>query len=99
MGIVGTPASGEMIKLWIGVHRDRIVRARFKAFGCPTAIAAGSVVTELATGITIKEALKITNQHIDDALGGLPPDKRRYAIDAQKALQSAINDYISRQRR
>lgn len=96
VGIVGTPASGEMIKLWIRVHRDRIVRARFKAFGCPTAIAVGSVVTELATSITIKEALKITNQHIDNALGGLPPDKQRYAIDAQKVLQSAINDYILR---
>ncbi len=96
VGTMGTPASGEMIKLWIRIHRGRIASARFKAFGCPTAIAASSVVTELVTGITIHDALKITNQQIDDVLGGLPPDKQRYAIDAQKVLKSAINDYMSR---
>ena len=95
-GVVGTPASGEMIKVWIRVHRDRIVEAKFKAFGCPTVIAAGSVATELVTGIALRDALKITNQDIDSALGGLPPEKLRYAIDAQKALKCAINDYISR---
>ena len=96
VGIVGTPASGEMIKIWIRVYRDRIVRARFKAFGCPTVIAAGSVTTQLITDTTIEEALKITNRQIDDALGGLPPDKKRYAIDAQNIVQSAINDYTSK---
>ena len=96
VGTMGTPARGEMIKLWISVHRGRIASARFKAFGCPTAIAASSVVTELVTGITIHDALKISNQQIDDVLGGLPPDKQRYAIDAQKVLKSAINDYMSR---
>ena len=96
VGIVGTPSSGEMIKFWIRVHHDRIVGARFKAFGCPTVIAAGSVATQLVQGTTIKEALKITNRQIDDVLGGLPPDKQRYAIDAQKVVQSAINDYISK---
>lgn len=96
VGIVGTPASGEMIKLWISVHRDRILSAKFKAFGCPTVIAAASVATQLATDTTIEEASKITNRQIDDVLGGLPPDKKRYAIDAQKAVQSAINDYVSK---
>lgn len=96
VGTMGTPASGEMIKLWISVHRGRIASARFKAFGCPTAIAASSVVTELVTGITIHDALKISNQQIDDVLGGLPPDKQRYATGAQKVLKSAINDYMSR---
>ena len=96
VGTVGTPASGEMIQFWIRVRRGRIVSARFKAFGCPTVIAAGSVATQLAMDTTIEEALKITNRQIDDALGGLPPDKKHYAIDAQKVVQSAINDYISR---
>ena len=96
VGTVGTPASGEMIKFWLRVHRGRIVSARFKAFGCPTVIAAGSVATQLATDITIEEASKITNRQIDDALGGLPQDKKHYAIDAQKVVQSAINDYISK---
>lgn len=96
VGIAGTPSSGEMIKLWIRVHRDRIVSARFKAFGCPTVIAAGSVATVLVTDTAIEEALKITNGHIDNVLGGLAPDKKRFAIDAQKVVQSAINDYISK---
>lgn len=96
VGTVGTPASGEMIRFWIKVHRDRIVSAKFKAFGCPTVIAAGSVATQLATDTTIEEALKITNRQIDDLLGGLPPDKKHYAIEAQNVVQSAINDYTSR---
>ncbi len=96
VGTVGTPASGEMIRFWIRVHDGRIVSARFKAFGCPSVIAAGSVTTELAMDSTIEEALKITIRQIDDVLGGLPPDKQRYAIDAQKVVQSAINDYISK---
>ena len=96
VGIVGAPSSGEMIKFWIRVHDSRIVSARFKAFGCPSVIAAGSVATELAMDSTIEEALKITNRQIDDLLGGLPPDKKRYAIDAQKVVHSAINDYISK---
>ena len=96
VGTVGTPASGEMIKFWISVHGNKIVSARFKAFGCPTVIAAGSVATQFATDTTIEEASKITIRQIDDALGGLPPDKQRYAIDAQKVVQSAINDYISK---
>lgn len=96
VGTVGTPASGEMIKFWIRVRSDRIVSARFKAFGCPSVIAAGSVTTEFVTDTKIEDALKITNRQIDNALGGLPPDKLRYAIDAQKVVQSAINDYISK---
>ena len=96
VGTVGTPASGEMIKFWISVHGNKIVSARFKAFGCPTVIAAGSVATQLTTDTTIEEALKITIRQIDDALGGLPPDKKHYAIDAQKVVQSAINDYFSK---
>ena len=96
VGTVGTPASGETIKFWIRVHGGRIVSAKFKAFGCPTVIAAGSVATQLAANTTIEEALNITHRQIDDTLGGLPQEKKRYAISAQKVVQSAINDYISR---
>ena len=99
VGIVGTAASGEMIKISIKVLGSKIADARFKAFGCPTAIAASSVVTELIKGIRIEDALKITNQHVEKALGGLPPDKQRYAIDAEKALKSAIHDYVSKMKK
>ena len=96
VGIVGTPASGEMMKLTIKVSQDLIVDAKFKTFGCPTAIAASSVTTELIKEHTIKAALKITNRQVDEALGGLPPDKTRYAVLAEKVLRAAIHNYISR---
>ena len=99
MGIVGTAASGGIIKISIKVLGNEISDARFKAFGCPAVIAASSVVTELIEGIQIEDALKITNQHIEKALGGLPPDKERYAIDAEKVLKSAIHDYVSKIRK
>jgi len=96
VGIVGTAASGEMIKVSIQVLANKIADVRFKAFGCPTVIAASSVMTELIKGIQIEDALKITNRHIETALGGLPPDKGHYAIDAEKAARCAIYDYISK---
>ena len=64
--------------------------------GCPTAIAASSLITELIKERTIQEALNITNQQVDEALGGLPPDKVRYAALAEKVLKAAIHNYNSR---
>ena len=95
MGVVGTPASGEMMKLTIKVSQERIVDAKFRAFGCPTAIAASSLITELIKERTIQEALNITNRQVDKALGGLPLDKVRYAELAEKVLKAAIHNYIS----
>ncbi len=95
VGVVGTPASGDMMKLTIKVSQDRIVDAKFKTFGCPTAIAASSVITELIKECTIKAALKITNRQVDEALGGLPSDKTHYAVLAEKVLKAAIHNYIS----
>ena len=94
VGIVGTPASGEMMKLTIKVSQERVVDAKFKAFGCPTAIAASSLITELIKELTIQEALDITNRQVNEALGGLPPDKIRYAVLAEKVLKAAIHNYI-----
>lgn len=95
VGVVGTPASGEMMKLTIKVSQERVVDAKFKAFGCPTAIAASSLITELIKERTIQEVLNITDQQVDEALGGLPPDKVRYAELAEKVLKAAIHNYIS----
>jgi nitrogen fixation NifU-like protein len=96
VGIVGTPASGDMMKLTIKVLQNRVVDAKFKTFGCPTAIAASSVITELTDGLPIKEALKITERQVDEALGGLPADKTRYAVSAEEVLKAAIHHHISR---
>jgi nitrogen fixation NifU-like protein len=95
VGIVGSPASGEMMKLTIRVLQNTIVDAKFKAFGCPTAIAASSVVTELIKGLPIIEALKISSQQIHEALGGLPQDKLRFASAAEELIKATIHNYTS----
>ena len=95
-GIVGSIDAGETIQLTIAVSDERISDARFKAFGCPTVIAAGSVVTEWIKGRRIDEVRRMTVRQIEDALGGLPPEKRRSATLAEKALKTAIDDWMSR---
>ena len=99
VGTIGSPASGEMLKLTISVIQDTIVDARFKAFGCPTLIAVGSVLTTHIKGLSTAEALTITKQHISEALGSLPPDKMRYAIDAEELLKRTIHNYVSQRQK
>lgn len=93
---VGSPADGEMIKLTLKVSDDIIVTAKFRAFGCPTAIASASILTELITGVHIPDALEITAGQLSEALGGLPLDKQRYANTAEKVLKMAIADFLSK---
>lgn len=94
---VGSPANGEMVKLTLKIVDDVIVAAKFRAFGCPTAIASASVLTELATGTQVSAAQKITAVQLSDALGGLPQDKLRYADAAENVLKDAIADFLSKQ--
>lgn len=93
---VGSTTNGEMIKLTLKVLGNVIVEAKFRAFGCPTAIASASVLTEMVTGSNIPEALQITASHLSNALGGLPLDKQRYADAAEKVLKTAIADFLSK---
>lgn len=93
---VGSPANGEMLKLTLKVVNNVIVAAKFRAFGCPTAIASASVLTEMATGTEVPEALQITTAPISKALGGLPEDKQRYAAAAEEVLKTAIADFMSK---
>ena len=93
---VGSPADGEMIKLTLMITDNVIVAAKFRAFGCPTAIASASILTELITGTDILEALEITAVQLSEALGGLPLDKQRYANAAEEVLKMAIADFLSK---
>ena len=93
---VGSAANGEMVKLTLKVANDVIVAAKFRAFGCPTAIASASVLTEMVTGTHIPEAFQITAARLSDALGGLPLDKQRYADAAEEALKTAIANFMSK---
>ncbi len=97
VGLVGNPTCGDMMKIMIKVNRETeiIEDIKFKTFGCGAAIATSSMVTELVKGkgITIDEALKITNKNVVEALDGLPAVKKHCSVLAEEGLQSAIEDY------
>lgn len=93
VGEAQNPVCGDTLRLFIRVESDRITEATFLTFGCSAAIASSSIVTELIKGKTVIEALKISNQVIDEALGGLPPTKVHASLLAEKAIQAAVEDY------
>ena len=93
VGMVGNPVCGDMMKITIKVHDERIEDIKFKTFGCGAAIATSSMVTELVKGKTIAEALKVTNRDVLDALDGLPPVKIHCSLLAEEGVRAAIEDY------
>jgi nitrogen fixation NifU-like protein len=92
-GMVGAPACGDVMKLQIKVDENGIIRdARFKTYGCGSAIASSSLVTELVRGMHIDDAYNIRNSQIAEELA-LPPVKIHCSILAEDAIKAAINDY------
>lgn len=92
-GMVGAPACGDVMRLQIMVDDDGIIRdAKFKTYGCGSAIASSSLVTEWVKGKTLDEALTIKNSHIAEELE-LPPVKIHCSVLAEDAIQSAVADY------
>ena len=94
-GLVGAPACGDLLKLQIKVEEGIIVDARFKTYGCGSAIASSSLVTEWVKGRTLDEAGKISNSQIAEELA-LPPVKIHCSILAEDAIKAAVNDYRNR---
>ncbi len=97
-GIVGAPECGDVMKLQIQVEDDKIVDAKFKTFGCGSAIASSSLATEWVKGMTIEEANSIKNSEIVEELS-LPPVKIHCSVLAEEAIKSAIEDYQAKQKK
>lgn len=95
-GLVGAPECGDVMKLQIQVENDRIVDAKFKTFGCGSAIAASSLATEWVKDKPIDEAMKLSNTEIVDELS-LPPVKIHCSVLAEDAIKAAIADYKQKQ--
>ncbi|HMB17127.1 MAG TPA: Fe-S cluster assembly scaffold protein NifU [Pelovirga sp.] len=93
VGEVGNASCGDIMKIYLKVEGDIIKDVKFKTFGCGAAIATSSMVTELAIGKTLDEALVLTNQAVAEALDGLPPAKMHCSNLAADALHEAIKDY------
>jgi nitrogen fixation NifU-like protein len=96
VGEVGAAACGDIMKISLKIKDGKIEDARFKTFGCGSAIASSSMATELIKGRTIAEAMDFSNQEVVDALGGLPPVKIHCSVLAEEALKAALEDYVKR---
>ena len=104
VGKVGNPICGDIMWLYIKVRKDKKGREivkdiKFETFGCVAAIATSSVITDLAKGKTLKEAIKIDRRKIVKSLGGLPPIKIHCSVLAAGALSEAIYDYLSKKKK
>ncbi len=97
VGVVGNAKCGDIMKMYLEIdENDIIVDCKFKTFGCGAAIATSSMATELIKGKSVKEALKLTNDAVVEALDGLPPVKVHCSVLAEEAVRSAIADYYKK---
>ena len=97
VGTVGNPVCGDMMSIYIKVKDNHLTDVKFKTFGCGAAVATSSMITELAKGKTLEDALKITRRDVAESLGGLPTVKMHCSNLAADALHEAIKDYRQKQ--
>ena len=92
-GTVGNPKCGDIMKIDLKIEDGIITDAKFKTFGCGSAIATSSMATEMVIGKTVKEALTLTNKAVAEALDGLPPIKMHCSLLAEQAVKAALKEY------
>lgn len=95
-GTVGNEKCGDIMQITLKIENDIIVDAKFKTFGCAAAIATSSTATDMIKGMTIEEALKVTNKKVIEVLGGLPAQKIHCSVLAEEAIKKAIEDYLAK---
>ena len=96
VGTVGNASCGDIMQISLKIENDIIVDAKFKTFGCAAAIATSSTATEMIKGMTVEEALKVTNKKVVETLGGLPAQKLHCSVLAEEAIKKAIEDYLAK---
>ena len=98
LGKVGNASCGDIMQITLKIENDVIVDAKFKTFGCAAAIATSSTATQMVIGMTVDEALKLTNKAVVEKLEGLPPQKIHCSVLAEEAIKAAIEDNRRRQK-
>lgn len=93
LGTYGSPVCGDMMEISLKIEDNVIVDAKFRTFGCGSAIASSSVATEMIKGKTLEEALDLSNKNFVDELGGLPSPKIHCSVLAEQAIKTAIYNY------
>lgn len=93
-GEVGNPVCGDVMKITIDVQDDAVSDVKFQTLGCGAAIATSSIVTEMARGMSLEEAVAITKKEVAEELGGLPPAKMHCSVLATDGLKAAVDDYL-----
>lgn len=97
VGTVGNSKCGDIMRMYLKVDDSGVITdCKFKTFGCGAAIATSSMATEMIKGKTLREALKLTNKAVAEALDGLPPVKMHCSLLAEEAVKAAVEDYMKK---
>lgn len=98
IGTVGNETCGDIMQISLKIENNIITDAKFKTFGCAAAIATSSTATQMIIGMTVEEALKVTNKKVVETLGGLPAQKLHCSVLAEEAIKKAIENYLEKKK-